>query len=224
MKKHLLPALLLSATFSASCLALDEIATYRAADLDNSGGGMVWRDGAGNNNLQLTDPAGVSVGEKPAVGDDTKSAVFNGEQTMPFRTTTALDVPTGAVEVSLAFNPAAEAGPEEQTLIRQGNWELRYGPKDKNLMFIVWHDNKAYTMITAPAEPGVWQEVKASFEENMLKLEVNGVPKTKEAKGPLGTHFATSAIFIGASTGTRGTGIEFRPLRGAIADVRIAGQ
>jgi len=225
MISRIIPGILLVASLSGPCLALNEIAVYKAENLESSGGGLVWRDSAGNNNLQMSDPTGVTVGEQPTVGDDQKSAVFTGDQIVALRTTTPLAAPTGELEVSLAFNPTGEAGTEDQTIVRQGNWELRYSPEKKTLMFIVWHDTKVYTQITAPAEPGVWQEVKAAFREDTLKLEVNGVPQTKDAKGPLGTHHPTSAIFIGASTSARtGSGIEFRPLRGAIADVRIAGQ
>jgi hypothetical protein len=223
-KTHILPILFLQAALLAPCLALNPIASYRAADLESSSGGMLWRDSAGNHNMQLADPTGVTIGEKPTVGNDTQSAVFDGTQALPFRTATGLPVPMTAVRIGLAFNPSTEPDTALQTLIRHGNWEMRYAPETKLLTFIVWHDAKTYTTINGTVEPGVWQEIDASFEEATLRLEINGVPRSKEAKGALGSHHATSAIFIGASTATRASAIEFRPLRGALAEIEVSGE
>jgi hypothetical protein len=192
---------------------------YRAADIEATGGGMMWRDSAGSNNLQLADPAEFTIGDRPEVGDDEKSAVFSGRQTTGFRTTKALPVPATALQVSLAFKPENVDNEVEQTILRQGNWELRYTPKTKRLLFIVWHDSKEYTMVASPVQTGVWQEVKASYENGMMNLEVDGVPKSVEAKGPLGSHHAASALFVGAYPGE-----DFRAVCGAMADIRIAAE
>lgn len=223
-KSHILPVLLLQAVLVAPCLALNPIASYRAADLESSSGGMLWRDSAGNNNMQLADPTGVTIGEKPTVGNDTKSAVFDGTQALPFRTTAGLPVPMTALRVSFAFNPSTDTDTALQSLIRHGNWEIRYNPATKRLSLIVWHDPKTYTEISGPLEPGVWQEIDASFEEATLKLEINGVPQTKEAKGALGSHHPMSAIFIGASASSRASAMDFRALRGALAEIEISGE
>lgn len=217
-------ALVFFALLISNAFCLDEIAAYRASDIENSSNGMVWRDSRGKNNLQMTDPSGFSIGDKPSIGDDSKSAVFSGQQTMPFRSTAAVDVPTGALQVSLAFNASANATTDEQTLLRHGNWEIRYSSAKQRLLFIVWHDTKEYTLVAVPAEAGVWHQVKASFEAGQMKLEVDGVAKSTEAKGPLGTQYATSAIFVGASTGSTASGVEFRPLCGALANIRISAQ
>lgn len=210
--------------FAAPARALDEIAAYKAEDVSVADGGMTWRDSAGTHNMATKDPTGITIGDKPDVGSDGKSVVFSGEHSLPFRTETPLPVPTGAVKVKLAFKPASDDVAGEQTLIRMGNWELRYAPEKSEIAFIVWHDGATYSRLPAPAEAGVWQEIAAGFEQGVMTLEVKGVPQKKEAKGPLGGHYPTSAIFVGASTGTRQSGVEFRPLRGALADIHISAE
>ena len=210
----------LTAALSAAS-ALDEIATYKAENVVESASELLWNDASGIYNLEVKGPTGISLGDKPTVGSDEKSVVFSGEQDQPFRSQQSLAVPTAGLKVILAFKPSFAAGSAEQTLIRQGNWELRYSSEKEQLGLIVWHDDMSYTYLNAPIEPEVWQEVVATYEEGMLKLEINGEAKTRESKGPLGTHHPTSAIFIGASVGTRASGVEFRPLSGALADIKL---
>lgn len=220
--KNMIPlAFAVLCTSVSSGFSLDEIAAYKAEDVIESSSGLVWHDASGIYNLEAKDPAGISIGEKPDIGKDGKSVVFSGEQVQPFRSLQSVDVPTGGLKVSLAFKPSSSAASAEQTLIRQGNWELRYSPEKEQIVLIVWHDEKSYTHLSASIAPEVWQEVVGTYEEGMMKLEVNGEAKTREAKGSLGTHHPTSAIFIGASVGSRASGVEFRPLCGALADIKL---
>lgn len=215
LRRPLIPLLL--SLLACQAYSFEPTSIYRASDIEITGGGITWRDTAGSNNLQMSDPAGLTVGDRPEVGDDDNSAVFAGQQTSGFRTTKSVRVPTTALHVSLAFKPESTESENEQTILRQGNWELRYAPKTKRVLFIVWHDSKNYTMVAAPMQTGVWQEIKASYENGQMKLEVDGVPKSVEAKGPLGTHHESSALFLGGYPGDY-----FRAVCGAMADIRIS--
>lgn len=197
----------------------EETAVYLASDVDSSGGGMLWRDSTGNHNLQIADPAGVSTGERPSVGDDEKSVVFDGTQTMPFRSTSSIAAPSNGLRATLSLRPDSEGG-AEQTVLRHGNWELRYSAETQRLQFIVWHgEGDSYTNVYAAAELGIWSEVEAAYENGLLKLSVNGKEETSQSKGELSSRYPDSALFVGASTGI---GIGVRPLRGALAGIRIS--
>ena len=199
--------------------AFEDTSVYLATDVETSGGGMTWRDSVSGHNLLLTDPTGVSLGDRPTTGDDKKSVVFDGSQTMPFRTESGIPVPAAGLRVKLAFRPESGGG-AEQSIMRQGNWELRYSADTQRIQFIVWHgDGDTYTNLHGSIEEGVWSEVEAIYENALIKLEVNGKEETRESRGDLSTRHAQAALFMGA---TSGTGIEIRPLRGALADIRIA--
>ena len=219
MNPHRILVPLILSLLVCQAYSLEPTSIYRASDIEPAGGGMMWRDSAGSNNLQLADPAEFTIGDRPELGDDEKSAVFSGRQTSGFRTTKALPVPATTLQVSLAFKPENVDNEVDQTILRQGNWELRYAPRTTRLLFIVWHDSKEYTMVASPVQTGVWQEVKASYENGMMNLEVGGVPKSVIAKGPLASHHAGSSLFLGAYPGE-----DFRAVCGALADIRIAAE
>ena len=224
MNKNLLISLLLTVAPFVKCYGYNGNIILRAENLEIKNSNILWCDNTGKQCLQLSSATGVSLGEKPSLGEDSKSVFFSGAQILPFRSENLLPVVVDSLTVSLAISPQSSNDDDDQMIIRHGNWDLRYSPGQKLLKFTIWHDDKLFSQITAPLELGIWQMVKASFTDRIITLQVNDVYQSKEAKDSFGVHLSRAPIFVGASSDMRGKGMKLRPLTAEIADIHISGQ
>lgn len=224
--KSLVP---LAATFffalSSGAMCMEELAVYKAENIEESATGMMWNDAKGGSPLETKSTTGITLGDKPDVGSDSKSVVFSGEQNSPFRSVNPFGVPSGALKISLAFKADPNAATAEQTLMRHPAWEFRYYAQKGEISFVIWHDLKAYTAVASKIDAGVWQQVTGTYEQGMITIEVNGqTPVTREAKGTLVLADPGARLLIGASSGARQGAMPDRLLCGALADIHISAE
>ncbi len=209
---------------SGSVKALEEFAVWKAENIESSDSQMSWPDSKRENILVLAKAEGVSVGEAPNMGDDSKSAVFSGEQQAAFVSTTRVTEFTGSMEIKLLFNPGLEpAG----TIIRfNRQWQLglkKIGQKNY-VELMVWHDSGGMTFVPVEVELDKWQEIIASVTDNTAKISCGGKQNSKNLTEPIRHEPAGASIYVGlpvAATSAANKELTI-PLRASIADIRLA--
>lgn len=192
---------------------------WNADTLHAADSGYTWDDPVGGATLAASKGEGISLGEKPGVGSASRSVVFSGEQTVAFVSQKALKPMASSLKVHLVFK-AAPGAENDETLVRHGNWELRYSPKKEILAFIIFHAQGA-TIVKGTAVPDAWHDVTAEFQGNTVSITIDGQTDKKEATAPPLDKYATATMVIGAVlTAPASSDIKgFRPFRGALGEV-----
>lgn len=227
--RRLLVALATSALVATSgfSAAADELASWKVGQAREQDGGWLVPDVKKSYDLLASDATGITLGEKPSVGDDTKSLVFDGNQLSAFRTLSPFPVSTGSLSFSVAAKPSASQ-PDEigGTILRYGTqWELRYEQGKQAFVFIVWHEDRTtYTTVRVDASPDQWHLVNGSLEQDMLVLSVGGDTKQSPLKGAMVVEPKPASFVVGASRATIGTTPGARPFVGAIAAIKATAQ
>lgn len=205
-------------------VATEEIAVWKADNVKSAGGKMTWPDETQNYNLQLSDPTGVSLGEKPGVGGDEKSVVFSGAQQNAFVSTPNLPDFKGNLEVRLALNPGKSTS---GTIIRcNRQWQLGIKQLGANVFaeLLLWTDSGGIFAVRVKIQPGTWQNVTASISDNIAKISCNGAEDTKTLNEPLRPSTSGSTIYIGLPVATLSAANKelASPFQGAVADIHIS--
>lgn len=205
--------------FSANSGSAAPFAAWSADTARVTEGGYTWEDPVGGNALMASMGEGISLGEKPGIGSASRSVVFSGEQKTPFLSQKAVKPMASSLKVHLVFK-AAPGAENDQTLMRHGNWELRYSPQKQILAFVVFHAQSA-TIAKVTAALDAWHDVSAEFEAGTLSLTIDGQTDKKEAPSSALTKYAIATVVIGAAqTTSKGPDDKgFRPFRGALGEV-----
>jgi len=213
--------LLASAGFSG-ILHAEDAAVWLAKDARELQPKILLPDAKGAFDMELADAAGVSIGEKPAKGTDTKSLVFSGTQKMAFKTLSPYPLSSEAFKVSLVVKPAEMAGEEDGTILRHGTqWELRYLPKKEAVIFVVWHDVNVFTEVSLPMKPDAWHQIEAGMKNGTMTLAVDSEDTEKPLKDSMRAEAKPVALILGATRQALGETTGFRPFAGSIADIKI---
>jgi len=221
MKKLLLVGLWLSLV---TVVLAEVVAEYDAGKArTTSGGGLVVPDSKGSFDLLVQDAAGITIGERPEDGQDTKSLLFSGSQVGVLRTENGFPSPTGRCGVELIAKLGAGDPEREATLLRYGTtWELRYTPKVGALSFIIWHSPEVYSTVSVPADEDKWLNVKAGFDGNQLTLEVSGERSSTAAKDAMRSEPSSTNLVVGSSAPKPIDGEVQRPFFGALAEIKVS--
>lgn len=225
--KTVLPIVALLASLEMLVLrvsATEEIAIWKAESVQTGGGGMTWTDEKRSFDLELADPEGVSVGEKPGVGEDGKSVVFSGTQRKSFTARTPFPEFAGNLEVRLAMNPVNSTSGTIIRCNRQWQIGLKQFGADVCVELLLWLESGDISSVRVKVQPDTWQEVTASVIDNVARISCNGVEDSKKLNESLRSSDGASFIYIGlpvpsvsAQSAEAGT-----PFKGAIADVRVS--
>ena len=201
---------------------------YKAQSAVEEGSQILLPDTTNAWKLQLANKQGVSLGDKPMVGEDEKSLVFSGRQVAAFsnvdRIPSAL---TGfKCEFSFFLNPEAASIIRNQAVIRHSNWEIRCDTNRGMLAVIVWHANaeKKYTTSQVAIQSGVWQRISVSLKGAVLSVAVNGTPTMFDMPLPIDGGRPPGPFTIGAAaiSAENRAPEAFRPLCGSLADINIS--
>ncbi len=210
---------LLSTTLAGQ--AGDETAVWLAKDAEAAQGGIFLPDNTGKFEFALADAAGVSIGEGPGEGEDTKSLVFSGTQAAPLKTKTPFPAVVTKLVLSVRVKSAEETGIEDGTILRYGTqWEIRYDTKKGGYSFVIWHDKNIYTTVFVPVSRGAWAELKIEATEEAVTLSADGKEVHALPKGAFHAETNPSALILGAAASKQSS----RPFYGSVADLRITVQ
>lgn len=212
---------------SVSAADADFLASWKAGQAREQDGGYLLPDVKKSYDLLAPNSAGISLGDKPSVGDDTKSVVFDGLQLTAFRSLSPFPVSTGTLAFSVAVKPAAQqTDPIGGTVLRYGTqWELRYEQDKQSMVFIVWHEDRtSYTTVRVAAAPDQWHLVEGTLEQDMAVLKVGSDTKQTPLKGPLAIEVKPVAFLVGASAPSLEGRPQSRPFTGAIAAIQATAQ
>lgn len=204
--------------------ASEDVGVWNAGGAHPGDGGLVIPDKKGGFDFVTPSSAGISIGDKPSVGDDTKSIVFDGSQTAAFRTKSGFPGIYSTLRVSIAVKPESGSSDQDGTVLRYGTqWEIRYAPARSVFSLIVWNDDKTtYTIVSLPARPGDWQVLEGVVANGSMSFSVDAQKKDATLKGTISSEEKPVALVLGASRPNLDTsGALTRPFTGAVADIRI---
>jgi len=206
---------------SLAGLAGEETAVWLAKDADASQGGFFVPDTTGRFEFVLPDANGVTIGEGPGEGDDTKSIVFSGSQAGPLKTKIPFPAVATKLAIAIRVKSAEETGTEDGTILRYGmQWEIRYDTKKGGYTFVAWHDKNIYTTVFVPVSRGGWTELKIEASEEAITLSADGKEVHAVPKGAFHSETSPSPLVMGAAASKQSA----RPFFGSVADLRITVQ
>ena len=216
---RLFTAVLLATTLSG--LAGDETAVWLAKDAEATQGGIFLPDNTGKFEFTLPDANGVTIGDGPGEGDDTKSIVFSGTQAGPLKTKIPFPAVVTKLAIAIRVKSAEETGTEDGTILRYGTqWEIRYDTKKGGYTFVAWHDKNIYSTVFVPVSRGSWTELKIEASEEAITLSADGKEVHAVPKGAFHSETSPSPLVMGAAASKQSA----RPFYGSIADLRITVQ
>ena len=211
--------------FSPTSLRAEATAVWLAGDARAGSGGILLPDSKGSYDLELKDSTGVTIGEKPSLGGDTKSLEFSGTQVSAFRSIRPFPRVEGKVKIELEamIIPDSSVGGGDSTLLRHGTqWEIRYLAKSKSCVFIVWHDKNVFTEVRVPIKAGEWTTIAAEYAGDEMRLQAGDATAKAVPKDILGSDDGPAPLLMGACT----TKVEGEPLprlfSGSLANIRIS--
>ena len=204
--------------------ALDEVAVWKAENVQSDEGRMTWPDAKQGYDLILSDTHGVSVGDPPAAGEDEKSVIFAGTQRKAFVSQDAFPAFAGRLEVRFALNPGSDHSGVIIRCRRQWQIQLKKTGGVPYVELMLWSESGALMTVQTEVRPDVWQEVSASVEDNVARISCGGREGTKKLLEAVLPSPDGAPIFIGlpvaeVSETNRDT---FVPFKGAIADFRVS--
>jgi hypothetical protein len=204
-------------------LVAEETSVWLAGKVRTTSGAMLWPDSAGTFDLEMKDADGVSLGEKPPLGTDTKSLEFSGEQKSVFRSVIPFPPIGGKLKVELDVKIPEDGNGEDSTLIRHGTqWELRYLARTTSCVFIVWHDSNVFTEVKVPMTQGKWEEVVAEYNGEELILSVGKASAKAVPKDALRQETSPAHLLVGASSSKVSEDATPRLFQGSLANIRIS--
>lgn len=222
------PALAISAITCAlglpfTCpLKAEEEAIWLAGKARAVPGGMFLPDSKGSFDLEMKDASGVTIGEKPPLGGDTKSLEFSGDQAAPFRSINPFPPVAGKLRIELEAMIPEGAGGKDGTLLRHGTqWEIRYTAKNSSCSFIIWHDSNVFTEVKVPMETGAWKAITAEYNGEELILQIGKDSAAAPAKDVLRRDTGPAPLLVGASTTKVLEESLPRLFHGSLANIRI---
>jgi|GEM_PF-2040656 len=227
MKSHRLPLCSLAAALlgflTSAPVHADEISIWLAGKARTVSGGLVLPDSRGTYDLEMKDATGVSIGEKPPGGGDTKSIEFSGTQTSVFRSVTPFPAVAGALKVELEAMIPEAAGGEDSTLLRHGTqWEIRFTARNMSYAFIIWHDSNVFTEVRVPVKLGEWNTITAEYTGQKLTLRVGKDSAEAVPKDVLREDTGPAALLMGSSTTKVLEESVPRIFHGSMANIRIS--
>ncbi len=217
-----LTLVLIAGITPSESLRAADTSIWLAKDAKTSGGGMLLPDTEGAADFEIADVEGITIGEKPPGGGDTKSLEFAGTQVLAFRTVSPFPAGTAGFKVQLKVRVTEETLSQDTTILRHATqWEIRYLHKRKAYLFVVWHEPTVVTELVVSAEPGEWQNLTAEFRPDKMTFateteKTDGVPKDTMVEEP-----KPQVLLLGASGPRPVDGELPRPFVGALADIRI---
>lgn len=205
-------------------LALEDFAVWKAENIESADGRMMWPDRKSGCDLELAQPEGVSIGERPTIGDDEKSAVFSGEQQAAFVTRTPVKEFAGTFEVNLMLNPGDDPSGTILRFDRQWQLSVKTIGSSAFVELALWNEAGDMKFARAEVQPGIWQEVTASLKGDIATISCNGKEQTIQMTDPLRTSPAGSNIYIGLPVAAMSAANKelATPLRSSIADIRLS--
>ncbi len=220
----LVPAVCLLFGLSTSLsLQAEETSIWLAGKARTVSGGILLPDSEGSFDLEMKDAAGVTLGEKPPGGGDTKSLEFSGTQTSVFRSVTPYPAVGGTLKVELEAMIPEGGGGEDATLLRHGSmWEIRYTAKNMSYSFIIWHDNNVFTDVKVPVKFDDWNTITATYTGEELILQVGKTSAKAVPKDVLRQDTGPASLLLGASTTKVSEEALPRLFHGSIANIRIS--
>ncbi len=211
--------------FPCASVRAEETAVWLAGDARTSSAGILLPDSKGSFGMEVKDSTGITIGDKPSVGADTKSLEFSGTQVSAFRTIRPFPPVEGKLKIELdaMILPDSSTGSVDSTLLRHSTqWEIRYLGKSKTCVFIVWHDKNVFTEVRVPVKVGEWTTISAEYTAEEMKLRVGEDSAKVVPKDVLGIADGPAALLMGACT----TKVEGEPLprlfSGSLANIRIS--
>ncbi len=223
MSKTCFSLLLLASMFVVSKMPAQHVSQWLAENArPATGGGMALPDKKGGYDCEISDPTGVTIGDRPKGGSDAKSLVFSGEQTAAFRSNKAVPAPVEGMNAKVRVNLAEPLNDGDMTIFRHGtSWELRYLAKRGAFLFIVWQEPEVTSEISIPAQTGEWNEVELSYSPEKMDISVGGRHADTVPKGPMYETSKPQAFCIGASAPKAVDGVLARAFRGSLADMEV---
>jgi hypothetical protein len=124
--------------------------------------------------------------------------------------------PLDAVQIKVRFKPSNEGAPRQTLVSFNATYEVRYVPTRNNVEFIVFTSDKKFTILTAEANPEVWNAVVATYKDGRLTLAVG--LSLKRGVLPEGSVIEPKPTLLRIGQMKEGT----RPFSGALADVSLS--
>lgn len=209
--------------FSSSLLQAEETSIWLAGKARTVSGGILLPDSEGSFDLEMKDATGVTLGEKPPGGGDTKSLEFSGTQTSVFRSITPYPSSGGSLKVELEAMIPEGGGGEDATLLRHGTqWEIRYTARNMSYAFIIWHDSNVFTEVKLPMKFDEWNTITATYTGEEMILQVGKASAKAVPKDALRQDSGPAPLLLGAcSTKVLEEALP-RLFHGSMANIRIS--